>query len=160
MSFVIGFSILVMFAWMQLEERKKEIYTERALGMKLVQLSGLFLVELLVLMISGILIGGAMGWSLSQFLQSFDTQGPTFIPYQIIYPMNLIFESFSILFILALGGQFSQHTKSLGRIFLVHLLQKDNITVNRYIKVELVLIQYKNHIFLDKYLKIYVLMTR
>ena len=104
MSFIIGFSILVMFAWMQLEERKKEIYTERALGMKLLQLSGLFIIELLVLMLSGIIVGSVMGFELSQFLQSFVTQGPTFIPYQIIYPMNLIFECFTLLFILALGG--------------------------------------------------------
>lgn len=110
LSIIIGFFILVMFAWMQLIERKKELYTERALGMKLLQISGLFLTESLILLLSGMIIGGIMGWGLSQFTQfvgltGFNLYSPfNVISYTSIIPIGLVSEFYMILFVIAFCG--------------------------------------------------------
>lgn len=89
-SFVIGASIILMFAYMQLVERRREIFTERALGMKMFQTSLLFIVEALALLFSGILIGNVLGIGLSFMFGLFITVGSSIPPFQLIYPVELI----------------------------------------------------------------------
>ena len=103
-SILIGGALLLMFAWLQLIERRKEIFTERALGMKIHQIFFLFLIESLVLLASGIVIGLLMGGGLSEMLTLFITFGPTVVPYVTYYPLDLIAESLLILIILAIVG--------------------------------------------------------
>ncbi|MFW9929210.1 MAG: ABC transporter permease [Candidatus Thorarchaeota archaeon] len=103
-SIFIAIAILLMFAWLQLIERKKEIYTERALGMKLYQLFVLFLFESMILLFSGIILGAIMGFGLTEMFSMFITLGPTVPPYITLYPISLIMFSFSIILFLAFIG--------------------------------------------------------
>ena len=52
MVIIISLLTLLLFGYMQIHERHDEIYTERALGLKLNQLFLLFLIEILIMLIS------------------------------------------------------------------------------------------------------------
>ena len=103
-SILMGGVLLLMFAWLQLIERRKEIYTERALGMKIHQIFFLFLTESLILLSYGMFVGALMGGGLSEMLTLFITFGPTVVPYIPYYPLDLIGESLIILLVLAIVG--------------------------------------------------------
>ena len=90
MTFAISVVVLIMFSYLQLSERKREIYTERALGMKLKQISVLFFIETMVLMITAVSLGTILGVALMQMLSLFQTQGITYPQYVIILPVDLI----------------------------------------------------------------------
>ncbi|OLS16745.1 MAG: hypothetical protein HeimC3_51650 [Candidatus Heimdallarchaeota archaeon LC_3] len=103
-SILIATTILLMFAWLQMIERKKELYTERALGLKIYQLFILFLLESLVLLISGLFIGSIMGVVLTEMFGLFITLGPSIPPYFSIFALDLILGSYSIILVLAFFG--------------------------------------------------------
>lgn len=103
-SVVIGVTVLLMFAYMQLNERRKEIFTERALGMKLHQLSILFLVESIILLLSGLIIGNILGVGLSWMFGIFVTQGQTIPPLVLFFPWDLIIGTELFILILAFIG--------------------------------------------------------
>jgi ABC-type lipoprotein release transport system permease subunit len=103
-SLLIGVTVLLMFAYMQLKERSKEIFTERALGMKLGQLSALFLIESIILLVSGLVIGNILGIGLSWMFGLFITQGTSIPPLVLYFPWDLIFSVESIIIVLALIG--------------------------------------------------------
>jgi ABC-type antimicrobial peptide transport system permease subunit len=90
MSLIIGVIILIMFAYMQMNDRKREIYTERAIGMKMNQTSILFFVETIILLMSGIIIGTVLGMFFIQMLALFITQGSQTPPYEIMTPWDLV----------------------------------------------------------------------
>jgi ABC-type antimicrobial peptide transport system permease subunit len=103
-SILIALMILLMFAWLQIIERRKELFTERALGLKIYQLLILFLVESLILLFSGIVIGTILGTGLTEMLSLFITLGPTIPPYINFFAIDLILLSYSIIIFLAFIG--------------------------------------------------------
>lgn len=103
-SILIALTILLMFAWLQIIERRKEIFTERALGLKIYQLLLLFLVESLILLFSGIIIGSFLGIGLTEMFSIFITLGPTIPPYINYFAINLILLSFIIIIFLTFIG--------------------------------------------------------
>ena len=102
MTFVITIIVLIMFSYLQLSERKRELYTERALGMKLKQISVLFFIETMVLMLTAVVLGTSLGVLLMQMLSLFITQSNTYPIYAIILPIDLIGLTNLILVILSL----------------------------------------------------------
>ena len=103
-SILIATAILLMFAWLQVIERKKELYTERALGLKVLQLFVLFIIESFILLISGLFIGTIMGIGLTEMFGLFITLGPTIPPYITIFAIDLIFNSYLMILLFALFG--------------------------------------------------------
>ena len=49
MTLGISMIVLIMFSYLQLHERRREVFTERALGIKLIQITSLFLIETTIL---------------------------------------------------------------------------------------------------------------
>jgi ABC-type antimicrobial peptide transport system permease subunit len=103
-SILIALTILLMFAWLQIIERRKELFTERALGLKIYQLVLLFLGESLILLFSGIIIGTTLGVGLTELFSLFITLGPTIPPYINFFAVDLILLSYSIIILLAFIG--------------------------------------------------------
>ena len=90
-----------MFSYMQLNDRRREIYTERALGMKLHQISTLFFIEGIILIISSVLIGSFLGVFLMLALSLFITSGQQIPSYDVIIPPDLVGLTYFFLIILA-----------------------------------------------------------
>lgn len=91
MVLIIAMAVLIMFAYLQLNERKREIYTERALGMKLLQIASLFFIEGIILSITSVVIGIVVGWFLMELL-AFVIFNPlnSFPAFEILIPMNYV----------------------------------------------------------------------
>ena len=90
MTFVISIIVLIMFSYLQLSERRREIFTERALGMKLKQISVLFFIETMVLMVTAVTLGTTLGVILMQMLSLFITQASQYPIFTIVLPLDLI----------------------------------------------------------------------
>ena len=101
MSLIIGVIIIIMFAYMQLNDRKREIYTERAIGMKLSQTSILFFIEGIILLFSGIVIGSILGVFFVQMMALFQTQGNQVPSYDVLTPWDLVLITYTALCMLA-----------------------------------------------------------
>ena len=101
MSLIIGVIIIIMFAYMQLNDRKREIYTERAIGMKLSQTSVLFFIEGIILLMSGVIIGTFLGYFFVQMMALFQTQGNQIPSYDVLTPWNLVLITYTALCMLA-----------------------------------------------------------
>ena len=101
MSLIIGVIIIIMFAYMQLNDRKREIYTERAIGMKLSQTSTLFFIEGIILLLSGIVIGSILGVFFVQMMALFQTQGNQIPSYDVLTPWDFVLLTYIALCILA-----------------------------------------------------------
>ncbi|MFX0093518.1 MAG: ABC transporter permease, partial [Candidatus Hodarchaeota archaeon] len=99
---VVVFTIL-MFGFTQLVERNKEIGVERALGMNLKQTALLFMLEAMVLLIFGMVVGVILGMAISQvfLMNTLLLQVNLYPPYLLHYPWDL-FAGVSIL-ILGVG---------------------------------------------------------
>ena len=103
MIIILSTIVLILFSYFLLDERKKELLLMRAIGMKLNQLSILFIIETTIIMISSIIIGLITGLFLTQIvilllfnpLQSY----PVFIA---IYPFDIIIFTITLLFTLCL----------------------------------------------------------
>lgn len=102
MSLAIGVTILIMFAYMQLNDRKREIYTELALGMKIKQTSLLFFIESIIILLSSILIGTFLGTFFVQIVAIYMTRGTQYPSYNVIIPWDLVFQTYLGFIILAL----------------------------------------------------------
>ena len=100
-SIVISVTILMMFAYMQLIERRKEIFTERALGMKIYETALLFYLESEILLVCGIIIGSIVSVYFIQSLAIFFTNGNQIPKYVVIIPLNLVFSTFVLLIIVS-----------------------------------------------------------
>jgi ABC-type antimicrobial peptide transport system permease subunit len=100
-SLLISVSILLMFAYMQMNDRKKELFTERALGMKLHQIAFIFYVESIILLISGFVIGSIISIYFMESLTIFLSGGLSIPPYEIIIPFDLVLLTYIILFVVA-----------------------------------------------------------
>ena len=87
---------------MQLNDRKREIYTERALGMKLSQTGLLFFIEGIILVFTGIFIGTLLGTYFVQMIALFITRGNQIPSYDVMTPWNLVLETYIGLGILAI----------------------------------------------------------
>ena len=99
MMFAIIIIVILFFVYFQINDRRKEIFTERAIGMKLHQIASLFLIETIILSVTSILLGIIVGTFLIGLLSIV-----LFTPLQsypvpvVIYPVNsIIFISFVIL---------------------------------------------------------------
>ena len=90
LSLIIVLLILVMFSYMQLYEKKDELQTLRSLGLNALQTNYLFLIELGILIILGLILGCLVGTFLIQLLTIFMSQGNTIPSYIVIIPWNLI----------------------------------------------------------------------
>lgn len=91
MTFAISIIVLMMFAYLQLNERRKEIFTERAIGMKLHQIAILFFIETIILSVTSIVIGVGMGMFLMELIAIFmEGTSVSYPSYQIVFPINLI----------------------------------------------------------------------
>ena len=99
MVLIISIIVLIMFSYFQLNERKKDLYTERCLGMKLSQIASLFLIETSIIIVTSILLGVILGIFLMNLL-AFLLLNPSqnYPPYILVYPLGLI--TVSILLIL------------------------------------------------------------
>ena len=91
MVVIIAMAVIVMFAYLQLNERRSEIFTERALGMKLKQLAMLFFIESIILSVTSVIVGIGVGWFLMELL-AFVIFNPlnTFPAFEILIPMNYV----------------------------------------------------------------------
>ena len=67
----------ILFSYLQLTERRKEIFTERAIGMKWFQIASLFFIENLILIIISIVIGIGIGVFLMDLLGLILFSSPT-----------------------------------------------------------------------------------
>jgi ABC-type antimicrobial peptide transport system permease subunit len=101
-SIIMGVSVVLLFSIYQLVERKKEIYTELVLGMKIQQLSVMFLVESLVLILTAILIGNFLGIGLSYMVSLFITAETNIVGMTLIFPWDLILGTQIVVIILAM----------------------------------------------------------
>ena len=101
MSIIIGILVLVMFGFMQLSNRRQEVSTEQALGMKKVQALFLFLLETMIVLFSGFLVGTCLGFFFIQLIVIFITRGTQIPSYEIIIPWNFIIIIDGLLFCLA-----------------------------------------------------------
>ncbi|OLS26552.1 MAG: hypothetical protein HeimC3_08710 [Candidatus Heimdallarchaeota archaeon LC_3] len=103
---LIIFIILAMFGFKQLIERSKEIATEIAMGMTLRQTFSVFLTETMWLILFSISIGVVFGIVFSSLFLVGLTQGPTFPPFQMVFPWHLISIIIGILLSLGLALSF------------------------------------------------------
>ena len=94
--------IFILFIQFQFSERNREIYTERAIGMKLNQISFIFYVENLTLVAISLLIGFVVGILLINLLDVI-TSNPfqTYPPYTTIIPFGLVFLTNIAIFVMA-----------------------------------------------------------
>ena len=91
-----------MFSYLQLAERKRELFTERALGMKVHQISLLFFTEIMILLLSAIVLGSVFGSMLMQMLSLFITQTDQYPIYTIVLPVTLLIVTNTILVLLSI----------------------------------------------------------
>ncbi|MFX0091671.1 MAG: ABC transporter permease [Candidatus Hodarchaeota archaeon] len=106
LSLVIIFAVL-MFGFSQLLERGKEIGVERAFGMNLSQTFFLFLLESIILLAVGLMVGGVMGVFLAQQLIILAMVAMPFYmipPFIMVYPWVLILQMGAVLIIITLVG--------------------------------------------------------
>jgi ABC-type antimicrobial peptide transport system permease subunit len=91
MVIAISITVLIMFAYLQLSERRKEIFTERAMGMKLHQIASLFFIETIILSFTSILLGLGVGVFLMELLALLILNPlQTYPAYEIIFPIEII----------------------------------------------------------------------
>ena len=92
-----------MFSYIYFSERKKEIYTERTLGMKLNQLISIFFIEMSILIAISIIIGCFIGLFLTE-LFSVIVFNPfqSYPPFLNLFPFNLILMTYGLIFLVAL----------------------------------------------------------
>ena len=91
MTLIIAVIVLTMFAYLQLNERKKEIFTERAIGMKLHQIATLFFIETIILSMTSIILGIGVGIFLMELLALLISNPLQSYPsFQLVFPVNLI----------------------------------------------------------------------
>ena len=93
-SLLIIFIIILLFIQFQVLERKQEIFTERAFGMKTSQLAFIFYVENMILVVFSLQIGTIIGLFFIQ-LVAFITQNPTqtYPPNIVVIPYDIVFLS-------------------------------------------------------------------
>ena len=104
-SFIIIAVIILFFIQFQITERKREIYTERAIGMKLNQLAYVFYIENMILTVISLVIGFLVGLFLVEVI-NFVTQNPyqgyprnvTFIPFNIVFLTNILVLLLTLIF--------------------------------------------------------------
>ena len=91
MTLVIAVIVFTMFAYLQLNERRKELFTERALGMKLHQTAMLFFIETIILSITSIILGIVVGFFLMELIALFmGSPLQSYPTYQLVFPVDLI----------------------------------------------------------------------
>lgn len=91
MVVLISIIVLIMFAYLQLNERKKEIFTERAIGMKLHQIASLFFIETIILTLTSVILGVGVGAFLMELLAILIFNPlQTYPAFEIVFPINLI----------------------------------------------------------------------
>lgn len=91
MVLAITIIVLIMFAYLQLTERRKEIFTERALGIKLPQISLLFFIETMILSITSLVLGIGVGVFLMELLAIvLFNPSQSYPGYQVIIPVDII----------------------------------------------------------------------
>ena len=100
-SLMISVAILLMFAYLQLIDRRQEIFTERAIGMKINQTAFIFYIESIILLFCGMIIGSVISIYFMQTLAIFLTGGYSIPPYEIIVPINLVIWTYIILIIVS-----------------------------------------------------------
>lgn len=90
-SIIMVVIILIFFSYIHLEERRKEIYLMRSLGMKSNQIRSIFLLESIVLIIISIMTGLTIGMILTQLL-SLLLINPlqSYPPYIMVFPFDII----------------------------------------------------------------------
>ncbi|MHA2338600.1 MAG: ABC transporter permease, partial [Candidatus Hodarchaeales archaeon] len=121
---LIIFLVLVMFGFKQLIERSKEIATEIAVGMSLRQSFTVFLTETMWLVFFSIGIGFIFGIAFSSLFLIGLTQGPTFPPFEMNYPWDLISIVITILLVLGIVLSF------------IPAYLSSSLEVNKLLKVE------------------------
>ena len=99
MSLIIAVTILLMFAYMQMIERREDIFTERGLGIKLSQMALLFYVESVILLLSGVILGSIISFYFIQTLTIFITGGVAIPSYVVILPLDLVGWTYILLFV-------------------------------------------------------------
>ncbi|MFX1254859.1 MAG: ABC transporter permease [Promethearchaeota archaeon] len=103
MLMIVSLFTILMFGFSQLMERGKEIGVERALGMSLRQTSLLFVIEAIIIVLFGTIVGIILGLLMAQVFLSIVMIGQTYIypPFVLSYPFDL-FTGIAVL-ILAVG---------------------------------------------------------
>lgn len=102
-SFAIIIIVIILFIQLQVVERKREIYTERALGMKPSQIAYMFYVENIVILILSILIGTIVGIYFIQLITIFSFNSTLINPVSVVFiPMNTLIVTDIIIFLLSL----------------------------------------------------------
>ncbi len=99
-SLMISVAILLMFAYLQLIDRRQEIFTERAIGMKKYQTAFIFYIESIILLFFGLIIGSFISIYFMQTLAIFLTGGYTIPKYDIIVPLNVVFWTYVLLILI------------------------------------------------------------
>ena len=91
MLMIVSLFTILMFSFSQLIERNKEIGVERALGMSLHQTSLLFVIEALIIILFGTIMGILLGMVIGQvFLNTtLIAQAYSFPPNIVVYPFDL-----------------------------------------------------------------------
>ncbi len=93
------------FSFITLAERNREIGTFRAIGMIKKQIFVLLVIEGLILLFSGILLGGISGWFLSSnffFMITSENQGGSVPPTRMIMPWDIILIFSAVLIVLTI----------------------------------------------------------
>jgi ABC-type antimicrobial peptide transport system permease subunit len=95
--------VLLLFINLQITERKYEIYTERALGMKLNQISYLFYLENIIITSFSLIIGNFVGILLNFIIANL-TSNPyqNYPEYIIVIPFYLVFQMDVIILLISL----------------------------------------------------------
>ncbi|OLS26551.1 MAG: hypothetical protein HeimC3_08700 [Candidatus Heimdallarchaeota archaeon LC_3] len=101
-TIIITVLVILMFGFMQLVERSREIATERSFGMTLKQNFSLIFFEILWILIIGIFSGVILGYFFSSLFLLGVTLGIGFPPFIMIYPISLIFSFILLLLILSI----------------------------------------------------------
>ncbi|MHA2334327.1 MAG: ABC transporter permease, partial [Candidatus Hodarchaeales archaeon] len=105
LSIIMAISIVLMFSFYQLIERRKEIVIETVLGMKMYQLSSQFLVESFVLLLTGMMVGNILGIVLTSMMSLFTIPGSSVMTMKLLIPWDLILGTqFLILIAATLGA--------------------------------------------------------
>ncbi|MFX1254854.1 MAG: ABC transporter permease [Promethearchaeota archaeon] len=104
MLIIVSLFTILMFGFHQLIERSKEIGVERALGMSLRQTSLLFVIEALIIVLFGIIVGLFLGMVLAQMFLDITliSQAFSFPPFNVVYPFDLFTGLTGLILILGL----------------------------------------------------------
>jgi hypothetical protein len=94
-------ALLIIFAIVLVTERKKELTTEKSLGMKQRHTQKLLFYESLIIIGSGLIIGNVLGVIVSKLMSLFVVLQNTTIDYELLLPLDLIFNLEIILIIMA-----------------------------------------------------------